>query len=316
MGFLIDHLSRAIRSTPKILLLVDYRGWAYDHSALELSRQLADDFDFEIKYVHDSPKPKLKAGRYDLIYVFFWGETYHRKFGFSPTRTIKAVSSHRWEDDPRFGPCAADEMVRKFLADAETVLCTSERLLEIVMPHHPRAFHTPNGINIDKFKRHTERTGSIKIGWAGNIDDPVKGMDDILRPACEGQFKLAIAPGNLTHNEMNKFYNELDVLAVASKHEGEPLTLLEAMAAGCFPVCTDVGIVPELIEHKVNGFIVNERRPQSMRDAFIWCEAHKDYVRKAGHDNSVRIRKQRDWAVAAQHFKKAFNDTLAHVNCS
>ena len=42
---------------------------------------------------------------------------------------------------------------------------------------------------------------------------------------------------------MHEFFRKIDVYTVASRHEGEPLTLIEAMGAGCFPVCSDVGIV-------------------------------------------------------------------------
>lgn len=299
---------------PRVLFLVDYRGWAYDHSAKALARELADEFEFEIKYVTDTPKPILKTNRYDLINVFFWGETYHQQFGFSAARTIKTVSSHRWEDDPRFGPCSPSEMVDKFLKDSETVICTSERLFKIVSPHHRRTFHTPNGVDTSKFRRVIEREGSMRFGWAGNIHDPVKGMADILRPASEGRFPLILAPGEIEHSQMNDFYNQIDVLAVASKHEGEPLTLLEAMAAGCFPVCTNVGIVPELITDRINGVIVKERTPLAFRNAFEWCEINKEHVRKIGLENSIVIRQKRNWKVAAQSFKRAFDDTLAYVD--
>ena len=298
---------------PRVLFLVDYRGWAYDHSAKALASELADEFEFEIKYVTDTPKPILKANRYDLINVFFWGETYHQQYGFSSARTIKTVSSHRWEDDPRFGPCTASEMVDRFLRDSETVICTSERLFEIMSPYHRRTFHTPNGIDTSKFRRVIKREGSIKFGWAGNIEDRVKGVDEILLPACAGLFNLITAPGQLSHNEMNLFYNRLDVLAIASKHEGEPLTLIEAMAAGCFPVCSDVGIVTELITHEKNGLIVNERTPSSFREAFKWCESNAEYVRKAGIENATEIRRTRNWGEMAKNFKSVFNDALAHA---
>jgi glycosyltransferase involved in cell wall biosynthesis len=294
-------------------MLVDCRGWAFDHSAQQIASQLADEFYFDIKYVHDDPPPELKARRYDLLYVFFWGERFHHRFNFSPARTIKEVSSHRWQDDPRFGPCTPKEMVESYLTDAETLLCTSKRLREIVKPFQSRSFHTPNGINVNDFKRLRAREGPVSFGWAGNIQDPVKGVNDILMPACEGEFELLMASGGLSHREMNTFYNRLDVLAIASRHEGEPLTLVEGMAAGCFPVCCDVGIVPELIEDGKNGIIVSERTPEAFRRAFQWCSEHPNIVRAAGIENARRTREERNWARTAQYYKIAFEDTLDHA---
>ena len=65
---------------------------------------------------------------------------------------------------------------------------------------------------------------------------------------------------------MARFYNSIDVICVASTAEGDPLPLVEGMACGCFPVCVDVGIVPELVQSGVNGLIV-DRTPAAFRAA-------------------------------------------------
>lgn len=297
---------------PRILMLADKRNWAFDHSARQIRHYLEKDFMFDIRYVHE--KPKLSPKAYDLAYIFFWGEDYHQQFGFDIDRTIKEVSSHRWQDDPLFGPCTtASEMVVKYLNDAATVICTSKRLLETVRSHHVRVYYTPNGIDPIRFKRVRDRSGPLTIGWAGNIDDSVKGVSDIVKPACEGRFHLLLASGGHSHEAMNEFYNGLDVIVVASKHEGEPLTLLEAMAAGCFPVCTNVGIVPELVRHGENGLIIRERTVEAFRAAFEWCKAHLDQVRKVGLENAALVHKERNWQVCAQFFKRAFLETLKHA---
>ena len=50
--------------------------------------------------------------------------------------------------------------------------------------------------------------------------------------------------------------NASDVFVLASHYEGNPLSVMEAMAAGLPPVCTAVGGVPELIQHGHTGFLV------------------------------------------------------------
>lgn len=303
-------LARAPRR-PRILLLVDRKGWAFDHSARQIARELRNEFRFSIRYRVD--EPRLDAGAYDLIYVFFWGDTYHQRFGFDAHRTLKELSSHRWEDDPKYGPIQPKDVAATFLHDAGTVLCTSRRLEALIQPYHPRVFHTPNGIDPRTFKRTRERRGPLVIGWAGNVQDPVKGVTDILQPACAGQVRLLLAPGNLSHRAMNDFYNQVDVLAVASRHEGEPLTLLEAMAAGCFPVCADVGIVPELVRSGENGIIVPDRTVESFRAAFQWCADHLDLVRHAGAHNEQLIHRERNWGRCAAYFAAAFRSALAYA---
>lgn len=297
---------------PRILMLVDKRKWAFDISARQIARKLKHDFEFDIKYVRENPK--LDPSRYDLLYVFFWGETYYQQFGFESEQIIKEVSSHRWEDDPQYGPCTPSVFAERYLSDCGTVICTSLRLLNLVEAFYSRAYYTPNGFSPSIFKVVRERSGSLTIGWAGNIKDEVKGYNDILEPACRDRFKLLTASGSLSHARMNIFYNKLDVFAICSRHEGEPLTLIESMAAGCFPVCTDVGIVPELIEHGVNGYVVSEQTPDAFAKAFAWCEVNLDKIRKAGEENARLMRRERNWDACAQYFKRVFFDAYNEVS--
>lgn len=48
----------------------------------------------------------------------------------------------------------------------------------------------------------------------------------------------------------------VDALVVQSDREGGPRVVMEAMAAGKVVISTPVGIVPEVITHRINGFIV------------------------------------------------------------
>lgn len=50
-------------------------------------------------------------------------------------------------------------------------------------------------------------------------------------------------------------YREIDLLLIASKNEGTPYTILEAMAAGCPVVATKVGGIPDLIRHRETGLL-------------------------------------------------------------
>jgi glycosyltransferase involved in cell wall biosynthesis len=50
--------------------------------------------------------------------------------------------------------------------------------------------------------------------------------------------------------------NASDIFVLASAYEGNPLSVMEAMAAGLPPVCTAVGGVPELIQHEHTGLLV------------------------------------------------------------
>lgn len=286
---------------PRVLMLVDKRGWAYDTAAQAISRRLSDEFEFRIEYVRENPD--LNAWKFDLLYVFFWGEDYHRKFGVKPCRVIKEISSHRWENEDAYGRLNAAQAAAKYLADAGTLTATSHRLRDAFSPHR-EVFWCPNGFETGTFSARENRTGPLRIGWAGNRKDACKGVDDILVPAAGRDFELVLAGGDLDSTAMGRFYNSIDVLCVASTAEGEPLTLVEGMASGVFPVAVDVGIVPELVRHGENGFVVN-RNPAAFGAAFQWCRQNVDRVRQAGSDNARRMATERRWDDVAPHWRRA-----------
>lgn len=51
------------------------------------------------------------------------------------------------------------------------------------------------------------------------------------------------------------YFGEGDVYLNSSSLEG-PLTLLEAMGAGLWPVCIDTGLAPKLVRHSENGYLI------------------------------------------------------------
>lgn len=150
----------------------------------------------------------------------------------------------------------------------------------------------------------------MKVGAAGRASDSVKGFQDLLAPVVAGR-DFTLADGSLAHADMNAFYNRLDVLLITSEHEGEPLTLIEAMAAGCFPVCTDVGIVPELVEQGRDGLVVKERSVEAFRAALDWCAANLEAVRAAGRRNAERLPGLRSWEVVLPQTVAHLEEALA-----
>lgn len=59
----------------------------------------------------------------------------------------------------------------------------------------------------------------------------------------------------------------LDVFVMPSLHEGIPMALLEALAAGCPVIASDVGGVPEVIRDGVDGMLVPSKDPAAIAKA-------------------------------------------------
>ena len=292
---------------PKICLLCDRPNWAHHNSAIEIKKQLSDEFNFDIKYVVD--EPAIRKNMYDAILVFFWGETIYQRYRLPKRKIIKQVSSHRWEYDAAYGPCLPGDFAKKYLSDAATVICPSKILYNVLVKYHPHVFLCGKGYAPEILYYKEKRHGEMTLCMVGNLKDPVKGVEDILKPAAKG-YKLDVA-NDIRHEDLVDFYNAHDIYVVSSRHEADPLPLIESMACGCFPVSSAIGIAPELIRHKENGYIVSERSVEAFQEAFAWCNENIEYIRKQAKKNAEETYKKRRWEVMASYYRDMFRDHLS-----
>lgn len=69
-------------------------------------------------------------------------------------------------------------------------------------------------------------------------------------------------------SEIAAFLDCADYFCLASKYEGLPISLLEAMGRGRVPVCTPAGGIPSVISHQYDGFIARETTPEALAEVF------------------------------------------------
>lgn len=295
------------RKKPHICLLCDRPNWAHDYTAQALTKYLSNEFSVDIKYVIDHEK--ININQFDAFLVFFWGEDSYKQNKYKKEKIIKQVSSHRWQFDPPYGPLSIDMFIDRYLNDAQTVICPSKILFDMLKPFISNLFLCGKGYSPEIFRYVRERSGEMSLCMVGNLKDPVKGVEDILLPAAKG-YKLDMEQ-ELKHDELINFYNQHDIYVVASKHEADPLPLIESMACGCFPVASAIGIAPELIRHKENGYIVESRSVEAFQKAFRWCEDNLEYIRKQGKKNADEMYNTRRWSLMAENYR---NMLRRHIN--
>jgi SPX domain protein involved in polyphosphate accumulation len=74
-----------------------------------------------------------------------------------------------------------------------------------------------------------------------------------------------------------------------------------------------VGIIPELIEHQQNGYIVEERTPDAFWQAFLWCEQNLSFIRETSQERAQKCREIRNWNVCAQYWKRVYLDAITYA---
>lgn len=303
-----DSGDRVTMPLPRVWLVPYRRAWCYDITARALVRHLSHRFEFRLAYTDEIMAGQIEEWPADAIVDMWWHGTMHHRV--APYRVIKQVSSHRWRQQ-RWGSLKPGRMLSLFAGGAGAVVVPSHRLFAelATAADHSDLHIAAKGFDPRLFANHDVRNGcELTVGWAGASEAKDKNVDTLVEAFPD----VRLADECLTQDEMGDFYNGCDVVAIASSAEGDPRPLIEGMACGCFPVTTDVGIVPELVEHGVNGLIVG-REPGAFELAFAWCAAHLETVRAAGRRNADMMARTRTWAHVAPMWGDVIESVVTRV---
>jgi hypothetical protein len=139
-----------------------------------------------------------------------------------------------------------------------------------------------NGVDLDQFRvtvpmdQRKPKVISLGSKYHYDCNADLKGFD-ILRGiqsdieaagiACEWKTIDSIHPP-MNADDMRDWYNTATVYVVASRCEGTPNPAIEAAACGCTVVSTLVGNMPELVQHGLNGLLV-ERTADAIKEGIV-----------------------------------------------
>lgn len=103
-----------------------------------------------------------------------------------------------------------------------------------------------------------------------------------------------------------------DVFTLASLWEGNPLSVMEAMAAGRASVVTAVGGVPELVENEKQGFVVRPNDSHSFAAAMVRLAEHENLRRAMGGAAALRARERFDHRKMVRSYEALYDRLLPH----
>jgi glycosyltransferase involved in cell wall biosynthesis len=126
----------------------------------------------------------------------------------------------------------------------------------------------------------------------------VSGLNTADRTAMETMAReLGVADhveflGRVEDARLVNLFRAADLYVTPTRYEGFGLTLLEAMAAGCPVVASDIPVVNEIIRHGENGWLAPPNDPDALAQA-ITCLLDDPELRRrlvAGGDLTLRER--------------------------
>ena len=108
-------------------------------------------------------------------------------------------------------------------------------------------------------------------------------------------------------------YNAADVFVLPSLSENLPNTIMEAMACGVPSIGFKVGGIPEMIDHKKNGYVANYKDAKDLADGIHWIlneadssELSKACLAKVMHNYSQHA--------VALNYIEVYNEAMAFKN--
>ena len=105
--------------------------------------------------------------------------------------------------------------------------------------------------------------------------------------------------------------NAADVYVLGSDWEGNPLSVMEAMAAGRPVISTAVGGVPELVEGGECGLLVPPRDAKAMAGAMRHMLENPGAIRSMGMASARRAEERFDLKVMTEAYEKLYSATIA-----
>ncbi|MBT8136294.1 MAG: glycosyltransferase, partial [Gammaproteobacteria bacterium] len=205
-----------------------------------------------------------------------WRRLVHHEDGFNLDEAHRLKARRNW--------------LRRLVLAPYDVVVPSSGLLEIAEKtwHLSRVHFIANGINADSFScepalgaafrvQHGIAPDAVVVGAVGHLR-PVKNYQRLLRvvAAVNAPLKLVFVGDGAERQDLERLaatlgvnpcftghiddlrgaYSAFDVLAISSDSEQQPVSLLEAMAAGLSVCSTDVGDVRATLPAGGEGFLV------------------------------------------------------------
>lgn len=176
--------------------------------------------------------------------------------------------------------------------NVSAIIGVSKLLTEMIRNQHPvnvKIECLPYGAPVPKKRSVLNTNDTLKLVYIGRMMETQKRISDVTRAFCrvveeipgtecvlygsgkdlqnvlhilntEGKGLAVHYGGNLETSEVQAHLMQNHIFVLLSDYEGMPISLMEAMACGLVPVCSNIRSgITELISQNETGFLVNDR---------------------------------------------------------
>lgn len=116
--------------------------------------------------------------------------------------------------------------------------------------------------------------------------------------------------GAVSFNELKNLYGHASFFVLPSISEGLPLTILEAMASACPVIASRVSGVVDTVEYGYNGFLVEPRDVETLRDRIEVLAGDPKLRMNMGEKARETVEKKYSWDSIAETVTAVYKETM------
>jgi len=218
--------------------------------------------------------------------------------------------------------------------DYDHVISVNQEHIPLLESTHDSVSCIPNGVDLDRFENDTTPTPG-RIVFLGRLA-PKKRVSDLVRafgrikadyPEAElvvvgegprkeqldsltqdlGLTDRVEFTGRVAAEEIPRYYASAQLFVLPSVWEGHPLTLLEAWAAGCPVIATDVEGISEFVDHGETGYLVESENPPALADALRYALDNPEESHRWGRAARAKAEAEFSWDTAARRTRNIYD---------
>jgi len=114
-------------------------------------------------------------------------------------------------------------------------------------------------------------------------------------------------------NEENKIvqaYNIADLFILPSLEDNLPNTIMESLSCGTPAVAFNTGGIPEMIEHKSNGYLAEYKNAEDLANGIFWILFQSDNI-KTEVNARKKVIDSYTYEIVASRYKKLYDELLS-----
>ena len=219
------------------------------------------------------------------------------------------------------------------ISDRVSTLSTFARstFLEAGFPEE-RLIQIPLGVDFQLFRPAPRQNEGFLILYAGRLE-LLKGVQYLLQAFSElklrdaelllaGPIMPEIGPileahksdsirllGPVPRSELVGYYQQADVLVLPTLNDAFGLVILEAMACGTPVIATDHSAGPDVIEDRLDGFVIPIRSVEAIKERLEWLYRHRDEARDMGSRARKKVADRFTW----DHYGERLIDAYGRI---